>query len=91
MSQLNAQHLGHTVKDRITGATGVAIGYVQYLTGCHQMLVAPTTVKDDAPPTSWWVDVQRVVLVPDTPVLVLDNTLTPGADLAPTRSTPPVR
>lgn len=33
--------LGETYEDCITGFTGVAVGYVQYLTGCNQALLVP--------------------------------------------------
>ena len=36
-----ARWLGCHVTDRITGFAGVCTGYVQYITGCNQLLVAP--------------------------------------------------
>jgi hypothetical protein len=72
--------LGKTVKDRITGFTGVVTGHVQYLTGCNQALVVPP-MQDGKLGSSEWFDVQRLE---DTGVaaIVLDNGATPGCDRA---------
>lgn len=72
--------LGLTVKDRITGFTGIVTGYVEYLTGCNQALVVPP-MKDGKLPASEWFDVQRLE---DTGAsrMVLDNGATPGCDKA---------
>lgn len=35
------KELGRKYKDKITGFEGVATGYVRYLTGCNQVLLAP--------------------------------------------------
>lgn len=72
--------LGMTVRDRITGFTGVVTGYCQYLTGCNQALVVPP-LKDGALQESQWLDVQRLE---DTGAerIVLDNGATPGCDKA---------
>ena len=54
--------LGHKVKDRITGFTGIVIGRVEYLTGCNQVLVAAPVGADGALKDSHWIDEQRVVV-----------------------------
>lgn len=74
--------LGHTYKDMITGFAGVAVGYVQYLSGCNQALLAPRCSEDGALRESQWFDQQR--LVEDMTVLPisLDNGATPGCDRA---------
>lgn len=71
--------LGITVKDRINGFTGVVTGFVQYLTGCNQALVAPPLGPDGAMRDSQWFDVQRLERVGDG-LITLDNGATPGAD-----------
>lgn len=38
--------LGQTVKDRITGFTGIAIGYLEYINGCIQYGVRPKVESD---------------------------------------------
>lgn len=73
--------LGHTLRDRITGFTGVCTGYVHYLTGCNQVLLAPPLSADGAMRDSQWFDVQRCE-VTGAPPIVLDNGATPGADRA---------
>ncbi len=45
--------LGLTVKDKITGLTGVAVARTEYLTGCARISVQPTEVKDGK--TADWV------------------------------------
>lgn len=77
----DASVLGHTVYDRITGFRGVATGYVQYLTGCNQVLVVPPISEGGVLPDSQWFDVQRL-LVTGAAVVALDNGATPGCDRA---------
>lgn len=72
-------YLGAKVRDRITGFSGVVTGYVEYLTGCNQVLVVPPIGNDGAFRDSMWFDVQRVEIVA-LERIVLDNGATPGAD-----------
>lgn len=74
--------LGCTYKDIITGFSGVAVGYVQYLTGCNQALLAPQGSDPTKKPDSEWFDVQRLRIAPDVDRVVLDNGATPGCDRA---------
>lgn len=71
--------IGKKYQDRITGFQGVATGYVQYITGCNQALLAPTVNADGAMRDSQWFDVQRLEVLPGDGI-VLDNGATPGAD-----------
>lgn len=73
--------LGMTYKDKITGFEGVATGFVQYLTGCNQALLAPPLSADGSLRDSNWFDVQRLDLLAREQV-VLDNGPTPGCDRA---------
>jgi hypothetical protein len=74
--------LGATVRDKVTGFTGVVTGFVQYLSGCNQVLVVPPIKEDGSLPDPQWFDVQRVD-AQATPLIVLDNGSTPGFDRAP--------
>jgi len=77
--------LGTTVKDKITGFTGVVTGFVTYISGCNQALVTPKTGKDGSMRDAHWFDEQRLVVLKAARV-VLDNGNTPGADIpAPVR------
>lgn len=76
--------LGATYEDRITGFRGVATGYVQYITGCNQLLLAPRSA-DGTMKESQWVDEQRLGLDQSYPVITLNNGDTPGFDKAPPR------
>lgn len=71
--------LGKRCVDRITGFKGVATGYVQYITGCNQVLVVPSVGQDGSLPDSQWFDEQRIQ-VQDDPPIVLDNSLARGPD-----------
>jgi len=72
--------LGKTLKDRITGFQGVATGYVSYLTGCNQVLLAPKVKEDGTLPDSSWFDEQRLEVVEGIAAITLDNGESPGAD-----------
>lgn len=73
--------LGAKYKDRITGFEGRATGHVRYITGCNQVLLAPTVRPDGSLAESVWLDEQRLQLTsePDD-VVVLNNGATPGPD-----------
>lgn len=74
--------LGKTVSDRITGFRGVVTGYVEYLSGCNQVLVVPPISADGTLRDASWFDVQRVDVLDHVPPVVLDNGTTPGCDRA---------
>lgn len=76
--------LGQKYKDKITGFEGVATGYVQYISGCNQALLAPQVGIDGAVRDSHWFDVQRIE-AQGGDVIVLDNGATPGCDRAAPR------
>ncbi len=77
--------LGSTVKDRITGFKGIVTGYVTYISGCNQCLVAPPIGKDGKLGDSHWFDEQRLE-VQKTALVVLDNSAGTGFDIeAPKR------
>lgn len=78
--------LGTTVRDRITGFTGIVTGRVEYITGCNQALVQPKMKEDGAAmPESAWVDEQRLEAVAGAARIKLDNGASPGFDRAPPR------
>lgn len=71
--------LGKKYKDKITGFAGVATGYVTYISGCNQVLVAPSVDAEGKPRDSHWFDEQRLD-EQDGDAIVLDNSTTPGPD-----------
>ena len=73
--------LGNNYKDRITGFAGVATGHVRYITGCNQVLLAPTVDKEGKLRESQWFDEQRLEAL-DGATIVLENSGTPGPDKA---------
>ncbi|OHE72587.1 MAG: hypothetical protein A2Z99_05465 [Treponema sp. GWB1_62_6] len=73
--------LGKKYKDKITGFEGVATGFVQYISGCNQALLAPIATEINRLPDSSWLDVQRLEPV-GKEMIVLDNSATPGCDRA---------
>jgi hypothetical protein len=74
--------MGANYKDRITGFTGTAIGHVEYLTGCNQTLLAPTTEDPSKLPESYWMDDQRLHRI-GTEAIKLDNGSNPGCAKQP--------
>ncbi|MDG4903176.1 hypothetical protein P9279_21950 [Mesorhizobium sp. WSM4962] len=73
--------LGTTVRDIVTGFSGVVTGRVEYITGCNQALVQPKVKEDGSAMTdSAWVDEQRLEAVAGVPRVKLDNGATPGFD-----------
>ncbi len=77
---MKAIELGATYTDRITGFKGMATGYVQYMTGCNQVLLAPKVTGEGAMRDAGWFDEQRLTRDEGVDVLVLDNSETPGFD-----------
>jgi hypothetical protein len=71
--------LGQKYKDKITGFEGIATGYVKYISGCNQALLAPSVSKDNVPKDAAWFDEQRLESV-GKKIITLDNTKTPGFD-----------
>lgn len=71
--------LGRTYKDRITGFSGVATGFCQYISGCNQVLLTPKASKDGSYKSGEWFDVQRCEVVGSS-WISLDNSRTPGPD-----------
>lgn len=71
--------LGKRYKDKITGFTGIATGFVRYITGCDQALLAPPCGSDGAPRDSQWFDAQRLDEQPGE-AIALENGRTPGPD-----------
>jgi hypothetical protein len=60
--------LGKTVVDSITGFTGMAIGHVEYVTGCNQTLVQPRCKPDGDFVESRWMDDERLAAIPGAEV-----------------------
>jgi hypothetical protein len=75
--------LGSKVKDKVTGFEGIATGYVTYLTGCNQVLVAPKVGKDGVLKDSAWIDEQRLVVDSKAATVKLDNSKANGFDAVP--------
>ncbi len=55
--------LGVKVKDTITGFEGTVTARCQYMNGCVQYEITPTTLKEGVPQKEIWLDEQRVVPV----------------------------
>jgi hypothetical protein len=75
--------LGWTYKDVITGFKGVATGYVQYITGCNQVLLNPKVDADGKIRDSNWFDEARLQICAEEAPVELDTklvTANPGPD-----------
>jgi hypothetical protein len=53
--------LGDRVREIVSGYEGVVSGYVEYLWGCHQVLVG--RADKDGKPESEWFDIGRIEVV----------------------------
>ena len=73
--------LGIKVRDKISGFTGIVTGFVTYISGCNQALVAPLVKDDGSLGDSLWFDVQRLERI-GSETIKLDNGPTPGPDRA---------
>jgi len=71
--------LGTTMRDTITGFTGVVTGRAEYISGCAQALLVPKAKDDGSLPESHWFDEQRLESLPIVQV-ALNNGDTPGCD-----------
>jgi len=60
MKTTGSFNLGLTYKDKITGAKGIATGYVQYITGCNQVLLAHECEKESNKILTTWIDESRL-------------------------------
>lgn len=74
-------NIGRQATDKITGFKGTITGFVQYITGCNQYLVASKSKDGKALGEAQWLDEQRVTVTGKA--LTLDNSRTPGPDIAP--------
>ena len=76
--------LGKSYRDKITGFKGVATGYVEYISGCNQVLLT-AKATDDGKVNTLWLDVQRMEGIKGERI-VLDNKEIQGHDVvAPVR------
>ena len=74
--------LGSGVRDKITGFSGVATGRVEYLTGCHQVLITPQCKPGGEFQEPRWFDEQRVQADAGVASVQIENGEHPGADVA---------
>lgn len=77
--------LGKTYQDKISNFRGVATGHARYISGCSQVLLAPTVAADGSYKQGEWFDEQRCEEVKNVPTINLDNGATPGCDRAAPR------
>ena len=62
---------GITVKDVVTGFTGVVCGRASYITGCRQYLVSPKVKADGEHKSGMWVDEARLEICQDLERIVI--------------------
>jgi hypothetical protein len=66
--------LGETLKDKITGFTGVAMGRTEYLTGCIQYGLLSRKLNDKGLVQDWhWFDEERVERVNTKIIKLMDS------------------
>ena len=81
MEQDKMMFLGKTVTDRITGFSGIVTGYVQYISGCNQVLIVPPVDGDGKLRDAEWFDEQRIE-IHEVDAVTLDNDGHEGFDKA---------
>ncbi len=55
--------IGDRVKDKITGITGIVIGYHYWLYGCERVTIQPEEAKDGKPAESFCIDAAQVTII----------------------------
>jgi hypothetical protein len=55
--------LGVKLRDKVTGFTGIATAYIEYINGCKQYALAPPVDKDGKIQDSIYFDEQRLDFV----------------------------
>lgn len=66
--------LGHTVRDKVTGYTGIVQGINFELYGCIQADVRPNSLdKDGKIDSGFWFDLNRLELISKEPILTPPN------------------
>lgn len=59
------ENFGKKATDKVTGFTGIIIGFTEYAFGCKQYLVAPPVDKDGKRLDGEWFDTGRIEIVGD--------------------------
>lgn len=72
--------LGRKVSDKITGFEGIVTGLCEYISGCHQALVAPFCKPDGEFREPHWFDVDRLSVDSDPAIKLTVEA--PGPDKA---------
>jgi len=78
MAEIFEFAMGATVKDRLTKFKGVVTGRSDYLNGCKQYLVKPTTLDSGKMIDGHWLDEQRLELMNATIFEAGDTKRRPG-------------
>ena len=73
-------YLGMTATDKVTGFTGIVIGFVYYITGCNQCLIAPKAETPSKMPDGVWIDENRLEFQATFPPIVITTDVVKGAD-----------
>jgi hypothetical protein len=69
MIHVNTWLLGLKVKDKVTGFTGIVTSICIDLYGCVQALVHPGLDKDGAVRDQSWLDIDRLEIIDENPVM----------------------
>ncbi len=76
--------LGFTVKDQISGFTGVVTAKTEWLNGCIRYGVKSRELKDGKPIAAEWFDQDDLLVLPGVDQVTLKAPLTEGATMTPT-------
>ncbi len=81
--------MGSTVKDKVTGFTGIVTARCEFISGCLQYCVLPKSGKDGKYPDHQYFDEERLIVVKKP--LVMARRSTGGPQPSPVRETGPWR
>lgn len=65
--------LGKSVKDRVTGKTGVATSIAFDLYGCIQVILTPKADKENKTGDGHWYDIRRLEITDNVPVMAIPD------------------
>lgn len=73
MSKFHDDISGYTFRDKVSGHTGVATGWSEFITGCEQVLLCPKSPDPTKTPDGTWYDLTRLEKLDEVERVVLSN------------------
>lgn len=77
--------LGKTMRDEVSGFTGIATGKLEWMNGCVQFFLKPKIGDDQKMRDGEWIDSNQLTVVGDGITMEKRDTGGPAAEGIPTR------